>query len=253
VIDVEGHTYTLAPAQAYKGVTHTLLDNKLKIVLAPDYSDAGNHTYIFKATDEFNAISDLTLSVEVMNTNQTPVYIAEDETKTLEYNSVGRLFEYSLGDFFADLDGDAITFSVTSGNIAVADVFASSNQFMVRPVTMGATKLAFTITDNHGAVLHDTINVVVNNILAVEKDANSGVKVYPNPVQQFAKVFLSYDWKGAVQLEIIDATGKQHLVQEVDATSSHDIQLNVSSLPKGFYVLRATSSNKNVSIKLIKE
>nr|HPM31631.1 S8 family serine peptidase [Chryseolinea sp.] len=139
VNDAEGHTYTLAPAQTYKGVTHTLTDGMLKIILAPDYSDAGNHTYAFKATDEFNAISVLTLSVEVMNTNQAPMYIAADETKTLEYNSIGRLIEYTLGDFFADADGDDVTFSVISSDLAVADVFASSNQFMVRPVAMGET------------------------------------------------------------------------------------------------------------------
>ncbi len=188
-----------------------------------------------------------------METNQTPIYVAVDETKTLEYNSIGKLFEYTLEDFFADPDNDEVTFSVVSGDIGIADVFASSNQFMVRPVAMGETTLVFTITDSHGAVLHDTISVVVNNILGLEEEVSSSVKVYPNPVQQFAKIFLSYEWKGTVKLEIVDATGRQHLVQEVNATTSHDIQLNVSNLQKGFYVLRAASADKKVSIKLIKD
>ncbi len=253
VVDAEGHTYTLVPAQVYKGVNHTLVNGKLSIVVTPDYTDAGNHMYIFKGTDQFNAVSELTLSVEVMNANQTPMYVAEDVTKTLEYNSIGNLFEYALDEFFADPDEDAVTFSVISGNTGVADIFASNNQFIVRPIAMGETTLAFTITDNHGAVLRDTIHVVVNNVLGLEEAASSSVKVYPNPAQQFAKVFLSYEWKGTVKLEIVDATGRQHLVQEIDATTSHDTQLNVSNLQKGFYVLRAASADKQVSIKLIKD
>jgi hypothetical protein len=188
-----------------------------------------------------------------METNQTPMYIAANETKTLEYNSVGRLFEYALTEFFADPDEDAVTFSVVSGDAGIVDVFASSSQFMVRPMAIGETTLAFTITDSQGAVLHDTIKVVVNAILGLEEETNSSVKVYPNPVQQFAQIFLSYEWKGAVKLEIVDATGRQHLVQDVDATTVHDVQLNVSNLRKGFYVLRAASADKRVSVKLIKE
>ncbi|MEO7988721.1 MAG: S8 family serine peptidase [Chryseolinea sp.] len=253
VTDKEGNTFTITPAASYKGTSHTLDNGKLNITLSPDYDDSGNYTYIFKATDQYGAVTELTLSVEVMQSNQAPVYIAIDETKTLEYNSIGKLYDYSLGEFFADPDEDAVTFNVVSGNIGIADVFASTNHFMVRPIAMGETTLAFAITDSHGAVLYDTITVVVNNILGLEEEASSSVKVYPNPVQQFAKIFLSYEWKGAVKLEIVDAAGRQHLVQEVDATTSHDIQLNVSNLQKGFYVLRAASADKKVSVKLIKD
>jgi hypothetical protein len=253
VNDVEGNTFTVAPAQTYTGVTQALANGILTITLAPGYDDAGSHTYIFKATDEHGAVTDLTISAEVLQMNQAPLYIAADQTKTLEYNSVGNLVEYNLGDFFADPDGDDITFSVVSGNTGVADIFASANQFLVRPIAMGETTFAFTITDSKGAVLHDQITVKVNSVLAVEEEANAGLKVYPNPVQSVAKVFLSYEWKGAVKLEIIDATGQQHMTQEVDAALVHDVQLNVSNLRKGFYVLRAVSKGKNVSIKLIKE
>jgi len=252
VTDKEGNTFTVAPAQTYPGVTHTLEGGNLNITLAPGYTASGIYTYTFNATDQFGAITELVISAEVMNMNQAPLYVGE-AGKSIEYNSVGYLFEYNLEEYFADPDGDEVTFSVVSENTGVADVFASASQFLVRPVAEGETTFTFTITDSKGAVLKDVISVNVNAVLSTEDGVSGGVKLYPNPVERVANVYLSYEWKGAVKIEVIDAAGRQYLAEEVDATASRDIHLNVSSLQKGFYILRAASKDRDVSIKLIKE
>lgn len=253
VTDREGHSFTVAPEQNYAHVSHVREGSNLKVTLSPDYASAGDYTYIFKGTDQFNAVTELTLAVEVMQKNQPPVYVGENETKSMEFSSVGRLFEYNLADYFADPDGDAVTFTLAASAAGVADVFASADKFLVRPVSVGQSKLAFAVTDSKGAVLHDTLTLRVDAILATEDGLIGGIKVYPNPVQQVAHVYLSYEWKDEVKLEIVDATGQQYAAFEVNTNSGRDLILNVASLPKGFYVLRATANNKVVSIKLIKE
>jgi len=251
VVDLEGNTFTVAPAQVYEGASHTLANSKLTIKLTPGFDDSGTHHFTFLITDQYDAVTEMVLTVEVIETNQPPMYTAA--SKTLEYNSVGGLIEYNLGDYFADPDNDDMTFSVVSGNTDIADIFASSDQFLVRPTAMGETTFTFTVTDDQGAVTHETITVKVNSVLGMEEELNAGVKLYPNPVQQFARVLLSYEWKGAVRLAIIDATGRQHVAEQIDATTQHDVQLNVSNLRKGFYILQAVSDDKKVTIKLIKE
>ena len=250
VVDAEGNTVTLRSSQIYPGVTHTFSGGVLSIVLAPDYGFAGNFHYTFIATDEYAASSEVTVFVEVVHTNRAPVYMGDE---SLEYYSAGHLMEYDIADFFSDPDGDQFTFTVSSGNTELVDVFASAGQFLVKPISGGETTLAFTATDSYGAVTRDTIAVRVNNVLGLEEEINAGLKVYPNPVQQFAQVILSHEWKGIITLEVIDAAGKQHVVQHADAGLSRDIQLDVSGLRKGFYILRATSSDQRKSIKLIKD
>ena len=248
--DTEGHTVTIKGVETYEGVTHTFASGKLSVAISKDYGDAGNYNYRFIATDQYDASREIVLSVEVVHTNRAPEFVGSEN---LTYYSTGTLEEYSIEDFFSDPDDDDFTFSVTSSNSALVDVFASKGQFLVKPISAGQAYLAFTAIDSYGAISRDTIAVTVNNIMGVDEEANAGVKVYPNPVQKIAQVILSNEWKGVVSIEIIDASGRQYVSQNTNAADSRDIQIDVSVLPKGFYILRATSSEKQKSIKLIKD
>ncbi len=252
VVDVEKHLYTIAPAQAYTGVSYTLVDSTLTVLLTPGYTDAGNHTYIFNGTDQHNAVSKLTLSVEVMETNQAPVYIGSEDP--MEFNATGLLSAYSIADFFSDPDGDEFTYTVTSTNTASVIVFSSHDEFLIKPIAMGEAALTFITTDIHGAVSKDTINLMVDVVLGAETAlVNNGLGVYPNPVESITTVTLSNEWTGEVTLEIIDATGKHYLTQPMNAGISHEAKIDVSKLRRGFYILNASSSTQRASIKLIKQ
>jgi len=249
VKDVEGHTISVKAGATYTGVTHTFENGLLSITINKDYGQAGAYTYKFTATDQYDAVSELTLPVNVIHTNRAPVFVGEE---TLTYYSTGRLEEYSIDDFFSDPDGDTFTFSVSSSDLELVDVFSSKGQFLVRPVSAGEAKLAFTVTDSFGAITKDTITVTVNNVLGVE-ETNAGLKIFPNPVQHTAQVFLGHEWKGNVIIYVMDAAGKSHIIHNADAETSRDVQLDVSSLKKGFYILKITAADKQQSVKLIKE
>jgi hypothetical protein len=210
VKDAEGHTVTVKALDTYAGVTHSFANGVLSISITKDYGQAGAYTYKFTATDQYNAVSELILPVNVIHTNRAPVFVGE---KTLTYYSTGHLEEYSIEDYFNDPDGDAFTFSVSSSDVDVVDVFSSKGQFLLKPLAAGESKLAFTTTDALGAVTKDTITVTVNNVLGIE-ETNGGLKVYPNPVQRTAQVILGSEWKGNVAIAITDAAGRIHLVEK---------------------------------------
>ena len=174
VKDAEGHTVTVKAGGTYAGVTHTFENGLLSITINKDYGQAGAYTYKFTATDQYDAVSELTLPVNVIHTNRAPVFVGEE---TLTYYSTGRLEEYSIEDFFSDPDGDTFTFSVSSSDLELVDVFSSKGQFLVRPLSAGEAKLAFTVTDSFGAITKDTITVTVNNVLGIE-EANAGLKIF---------------------------------------------------------------------------
>jgi hypothetical protein len=249
VKDAEGHTVTLTAGATYPGVTHTFENGLLSISINKDYGQAGAYTYKFIATDQYDAVSELTLPVNVIHTNRAPSFVGEE---TLVYYSTGKLEEYSIEDFFSDPDGDTFTFTVSSSDTELVDVFSSKGQFLVRPVAAGEATLAFTVTDSFGAVTKDTITVTVNNVLGIE-EANAGLRVFPNPVEHTAQIFLGHEWKGYVAISVMDAAGKVHIMHNTDVSTSREVQLDVSYLRSGFYILKVIASDKQHSIKLIKE
>jgi hypothetical protein len=251
VADKEDNTFTVSAAAAYNDITHAFEAGVLTIELKPDYGDAGSHAYTFIAKDEYNAESQITLLVDVVHANRAPLYVASSDH--LEYYATGKLVEYDLDDFFSDPDGDAIEFTVTSSNSELATVYASTNQFLVRPMAPGETTLEFTVTDSEGGVTSKSIRVKVNIVLGVDEDPNHGVLIYPNPVQKVANVSLTTEWNGEVVFEIVDLSGRQHITQVADTRVSRDISINVTKLTKGFYILHAVSGEQRTSMKLIKE
>jgi len=250
VKDPEDNTFTLTAAATYPRLTYSISGNVLTLQYKPDYTDAGTHEFVFEAKDEFGASRTVAVNVMVDNTNRSPKFAGT--THDLSYNGKGAFDEQSLATFFTDPDGDALTFTVSTGDDVIANVFAADDKFIVKPMAVGETKLAFAITDSNGAVLKDTLTVTVNNILGLEQPVNQGLKVYPNPVQHTAHVLLSSEWHGNLVLEVMDASGKLFLLKQTEAAAD-GLLLDVSSLQKGFYLLRVTAKDKHGVVKLIKD
>jgi subtilisin family serine protease len=251
VEDVEDHSFTIAPKQVYTGVSHSLQGETMTITLTPGYDAAGTYELVYEGTDALGAVSSMILNVDVINTNRNPEFIGED---VMSFTATGLLNQYTIDDFFSDPDGDEISFELTNSNSSSVVVFASANEFILRPIEVGETKLMFTVTDSQGGVTKDTITVAVDVVLGAEDGfINNGVGVYPNPVEEMTNVTFSYDWTGDVNLEIIDGSGKQLFTKQLDTRTHREIQLNVSTLKSGFYILKASSNGKNATIKLIKK
>jgi subtilisin family serine protease len=250
VIDHEGHTFTVVPNQNYQDISYSYINGKLSVALSPAFGDAGSYAYVFVAKDQHNAESSLTLNVEVIHTNRPPVYVGP--AGRLEYSANGKLNEYRIEDFFSDPDGDAIAFEVTTGNREIADVFSAAEEFIVRPLTPGATALEFIVSDGLDEIVY-AIAVDVNLVLGIDEHIKQGVQLYPNPAKDVANVVLDEQWKGDVRFVITDLSGKQHMVHDVNVGGTKAISLDVKTLTAGFYILNVGARGKQVSVKLIKE
>lgn len=79
------------------------------------------------------------------------------------------------------------------------------------------------------------------------------VKVYPNPVRDYANVTIESLSEGTATLEIVDAKGGTVLSQEKDLSEgSNNVQLNTKGLSSGNYTFRTRISNEVFSVKLFK-
>ncbi|MDR2683379.1 MAG: T9SS type A sorting domain-containing protein, partial [Dysgonamonadaceae bacterium] len=89
-----------------------------------------------------------------------------------------------------------------------------------------------------------TIKVVsATGILPVE---NNTLRIYPNPASDFIVVELS--GASTAKVEILTSTGNRVLSQEISSSGKMDI----STLPKGLYLLRVNTGGKFYTEKIVK-
>lgn len=250
VVDIEGNTFTIAPESSYSNMSYDFADSKLTITLAPKYGDAGQHTFIFKATDQHNAISQLTLNIEITRTNRAPIFVGT--SKSLTYNTTGNLFEYSINSYFADPDNDNITYTVISGNSNVVDVFASADQFIVKPKGLGSTTLSFTIKDSYGAVLNDVLNVMVDGTSGISEEENGIINIFPNPTNGTFYVTVPRGSGVNTSIRITNILGSVLYEAKVD-NASGSIKLDISGYPNGIYFIQLEGKDVIKTEKIVKK
>jgi|SRR5690606_13650946 len=104
----------------------------------------------------------------------------------------------------------------------------------------------YTITATFGGNSYETV-FGINTNMGLEENETSALTLYPNPVQNILNV--SYD-KTIESADIIGMDGRVYRKQTFNAKQ---IQLNISSLPVGVYVLRMKSGNTVEHKKFLKK
>lgn len=76
--------------------------------------------------------------------------------------------------------------------------------------------------------------------------------VYPNPVQDHAKIFYELDSFQATSIELFDSKGKwmQSLLKENKEKGLHELNCNTKDLPNGLYFYRIKAGEHGVWGKL---
>ncbi len=251
VVDAEANSFTVAPAKSYSKLTHTFTNGLLTITLSPAFGDEGNYAYTFIATDEHNAISEMTISVQVLHTNQAPGFIGERDIFT--FHTPENMLEYELKQYFSDADGDAFTYSVLSADKNIAQVFSSTDKFIVKTTGIGETNLSFTLTDVNGAVNTVVLPVKVDATLGLEElDQNFSMLPYPNPTTGKVKVIMNGEVGESYNVVLYNGIGQALELRE-QVRSNATLELDLSHLPKGMYLIEVKSENGKSVRRIIKE
>lgn len=250
VTDLEGNTFTVASAQSYPGVSHTFTNGVLTLTVAPDYGDAGSYSYVFTATDQYNAVREITIPSEVVHTNRAPEFIGED---VMSFNTIGRINEFTINDFFSDPDGDAFTYTVTISDATLAQVFSSVNSFLVKPTREGEASITFTATDIYNAKSTKTITVNVTAVLGIEdNDINFSLTVYPNPSKGKTFIHVEGEIRNEYRIRVFNSLGSMLLTKDV-IMQNEDAELDLSKLQRGIYFIEITDNEGRSTRRIVKE
>lgn len=251
VADAEENLFTVESAQVYPGVSSTFSDGILSITFSPEYGDAGTYAYIFTAIDEYSADSEMVLHVDVAHTNRAPEYIGADEA--MQHTATKEIVEYNIADYFSDPDNDDFTFTVASSNGTVAEVFTSTEKFLVKPMAVGETTITFVTTDSHGAVSSYDMTVNVSAVLGIEdNDVNFSITAYPNPSKGKVYVHVEGEVSNEYQVRVLNSMGVTVLMQK-NVSNNQDGQLDLSTLQRGVYFIEITDLKGRSTRRIVKE
>ena len=102
----------------------------------------------------------------------------------------------------------------------------------------------------------DSTGVIALNGWALsvqEPTQNELVTIFPNPVTDQLNVkFFSFDWK-TLRLAIYDVWGNQHFKADWSPRLNKEMQVDVSGLSAGMYLLEITDGNRRLMRKIIKQ
>ncbi len=219
---------------------------------------------------EFGSIQDNTTSYVTASENEyfleqsTDVIKGETYTITVAGNING-IAETSQFVVFFDFDQDGIFNPDTEGYYigsitgstgvdgqTVSNQITIPTDILTGPTRMRVMKTYRLVPENpcsltyaYGQSEDYTINVVEN--LGTNDIANQSIKVYPNPVKDVVNLQTS---KEVNTIAIYNLAGQKIISKEVNIINP---SLNVSSLPKGVYILKVETNEGSISHKIIKE
>ncbi|MEM6840661.1 MAG: FG-GAP-like repeat-containing protein [Bacteroidota bacterium] len=160
---------------------------------------------------------------------------------------------------FQDADeGDSLTITVTlSDDTALPNwlTFDSATRTLSgTPPEAGDFTIKITATDTSATSVSDEFVLTVaegNPVTSLGDDLPQGIQLYPNPATQTMWLEIGSDEGKLIAYRLLDAKGK--VLQAQRFNTQRNTELNVSSLPRGFYLLEIQTSNRTFQRRVLIE
>jgi subtilisin family serine protease len=156
--DAEGDVVNVT-SEIYPNLNLDFTANILTLEFTPDFDSEGEYQFVFTASDEWGAATDLSLPVSVTHSNEAPEFISD--VTLFELVPMSGTAEFDFAAYFEDPNDDAMTFMISSEDPGIIEVYSAAEKFLMKPKTSGDTKVHFVVTDAHGATTEIDVSVKV--------------------------------------------------------------------------------------------
>ena len=222
--------------QVYNGVTGSaLIQDGLNAALIVSSATIATDSWILSRGISLTAGSPVTISYYVRN------YVADASTGTSSYDLKAGMSKNIAG----------MTIPVAS-EIGLANVTYEMKQYSFIPLETNTYYLGFNAknaintTGTHAFFLD---NLFVDQVLSVQGVEASNFSVYPNPTNNVLNISnKTNDLINAVQ--ITDLTGKT--VKESNFIAKSSIQMNISDIAAGVYMMTIKTDKGSITKKIVK-
>jgi subtilisin family serine protease len=248
--DPENDTFTFAMASAPQVAVPSV--NGTSFSLITNYTMAGNYEFDVTATDSYGNVSIQKLFVTVVNVNRAPIVTKTLTDRTYYKGDDAELVQ--LNQVFQDPDGDALTFTSTSSDVSIVNVFSSGSQIIISPEKVGDVTITIVAKDSFGAT--DTLmfaahSVAVTGVEPVKPTFN--VVAYPNPTNGKIQIHLTGDAASEYSIAVTSVLGINILKQEKISAQTHEVELDLSTASAGIYLVEVADQSGRTVKRIVKQ
>ncbi|MBC7888733.1 MAG: T9SS type A sorting domain-containing protein, partial [Ferruginibacter sp.] len=214
----------------------------------------GIYQYELTVTDNSGATSKDTVQVTVnaaVIINQLPTANAGNDIDIVLPTNTALLTGTGV-----DPDGTIVSYNwkVMNGPTGYFINNPALNETKIENLFQGVYTIEFTITDNNGAIVKDTLIITVSSPRLSNYSSNE-FKVYPNPVKDIANLSIStINANTKMSVSVVDLGGRLVKYQElVSLSNSTVLKLDMSNLSNGYYIITVGfDDGRRLSSKVMK-
>jgi len=251
------------PNSSFKVVTGKSTDGNNSVEVTSTNAYTENMTYLFKKIPEYNRLS-VSADVKLEKLDSSEYYML-----SLYYNNNGTYswaggFNFLIsGNFYADNDlnfqalgtwipGKWYNLKIEIDHVTEKNIkYYLDNQLVhISPLSskvIRANDLNFEFDNDGSGFIVDNIIIKDMDYLAVSDVAKNEINVFPNPTSDFINIKSNEIIKS---IKLYDIKGS---LIKTENSSDKTLKLDISSLPKGNYLISIESESGIETKKIIKE
>lgn len=223
---------------------------ELVLKLAPNFGDAGKHSFTVNTSDALGNSASTSVAYNVEKTNRQPVFVGQDAVEV----AVGKTTDvFAFSSLFTDPDGDKMTYTASMPDNDFASIFVSADEFVISGRKIGTADLTLTAEDALGAKTTAQVKVNVVSATAID-DVNTdrAVSVYPKAVETSVNVALGADASN-VTYAVFNANGMLVTTASAKSVRAGEVRtLDMSACSAGVYYVKVTADGIDSTEAVIK-
>jgi hypothetical protein len=212
-----------------------------------DFEDKNIHNLNITVTDQGGLTFSKEFTISVNNVNDTPVFIS----KPLLETNTEDLYLYEIE--FEDQDNDECTITILEKPDWLE--FSTNNNTCClsgTPPKPGEDHIVIEINDGQNKI-QQSFNIISTSVMGIAEIAkDNDICIYPNPVKDVLHINIKNVLDKKFSIELYNTSGNIVFKKTYNRLSS-DIQIPVSNLNSGMYILYLNAKQYTTTIKVLKK
>ncbi|WP_420388252.1 cadherin domain-containing protein [Roseivirga sp.] len=247
------HTFSLVAGDGdTDNASFTITDGVIKAAESFNFEEKNEYSILVRADDGQGGILDQQVTINVTNANDDPTDIGLSETVVSHGAEAGaEVGAFSTTDEDAD---DTYTYTLVSGTGSDdnASFTISEDQLLANTSFDFNIQSEYTIrvrsTDTGGAFTEKAFTLTVEIVAGLEQSASVVNNVYPIPATEVLHIEMASE-SFPFNLSMYDLSG--NMLKTQDSIFSRSIELNVSQMKEGIYLLTVQDGEGRLTRKKV--
>lgn len=243
---------SISNVKFYNGTTRLKTVSKSPYTYTLSDLQAGNYSFTAKATDNDGGLAiSKSVTVTIKAQNQPPAVRIISPTNNSTYTAPATITINALA---ADEDGTISNVKLYKGTDYLTTISKSPYSYTLHDLTKGMYSFTAKARDNLGAetisksvlikVVSPKTSIVSSRPLSADnKTGITGLRLIPNPVNNVLQIYTNGLQSKPSTISVISVTGV--VMKTIQSNASNKVvQLDVSSLVRGVYIIKVINGGK---------